>query len=258
MISLILPAYNPGAVLERSWCQLAAFTASQSQAWEVLVVLDGCTDDSAERLADLQTRCPNPSARVLTYQPNRGKGHAVRLGLQSARGQIRVFTDIDLAYGFEDILRVVEAVRRGAEVAIASREHPQSLVTYSVGVQGYVWRRHVQSRMFGLLARLLLPVTQRDTQAGLKAMTARVAEHLLPEMSCDGFGFDCELLTACVRSGIGVEEVPVHVRYESTASTTSRRVMLRMLRELWSIRRRWRGKSVPLPPVKPQSLPRAA
>jgi len=70
---------------------------------------------------------------------------------------------------------------------------------------------------------------------------------VLPYLQCTGFGFDCELLTACTRLGIGVTEVPVTVRYEDRTSTTGARPMLRMIRELWRIRRTW--KHAPREPV---------
>jgi len=112
-----------------------------------------------------------------------------------------------------------------------------------------------QGRVFSAVARVLLPIRQRDTQAGLKGMTATVAERIVPELGCDGFGLDCELLTACARSGVPVVEVPVHVRYDSTASTTGPRATLRMLRELWQIRRAWRTKSVPVSAAAPEPVP---
>lgn len=258
MTSLVLPAYNPGPVVERTWHEVATFVARRPEPWEVVFVLDGCTDDSSERLARLAKDSPNPRFRVVQYTPNQGKGHAVRVGLQAARGQVRLFTDIDLAYTFDDITRVADAVRAGASVAIASREHPESQLTLPAGVLGYAYRRHIQSRVFGSFARMLLPLRQQDTQAGLKAMTDVVANHVVPELRCNGFGFDCELLTACARSNIPVAEVPVHVRYENTASTTGAKATLRMLRELWSIRRMWKGRRVALPTTEPVSLPRAA
>jgi len=255
--SLVLPAYNPGPVAERTWHEVAAFLAGRPEPWEVLFVLDGCTDDTAGRLAHLARTAPNPRFRVVDYRPNRGKGHAVRVGLQEARGRVRLFTDIDLAYTFEDITRVANAVRDGAAVAIASREHPESQLTLPVGVLGYAYRRHIQSRVFGAVARTLLPLRQRDTQAGLKAMTDVVASHVMPELRCNGFGFDCELLTACAHSGIPVTEVPVHVRYENSASTTGAKATLRMLRELWTIRQAWKGRRVTLA-VETEVVRRAA
>ena len=245
--SLVLPAFNPGPAVERTWDAVRSFVDDRPDPWEVLFVLDGCTDGSRELLADLARRDDDARLRVLSYFPNCGKGYAVRTGLLAARGEYRLFTDIDLAYRFEDIARTADEVRRGAEVAIASREHPESTIELSPRTLGYAYRRRVQSHAFGKLARTLLPLTQRDTQAGLKAMTARVAEAVLPNLTCDGFGFDCEFLTACARYNIGVAEVPVGVRYEDAASTTGMSSTLRMVRELWTIRGLWPASGFPAP-----------
>jgi len=247
--SLVLPAFNPGPAVERTWDTVRQFLNARPDPWEVLFVLDGCTDGSRELLADLARRDGDSRLKVISYYPNRGKGYAVRTGLLAARGERRLFTDIDLAYRFEDIARTADEVRHGAEVAIASREHPESTIELSPRTLGYAYRRRVQSHVFGTLARTLLPLTQRDTQAGLKAMTARVAEAILPNLTCDGFGFDCELLVACSRYNIGVAEVPVSVRYEDAASTTGLRTTLRMFRELWTIRGLWPASGFPAPAV---------
>ncbi len=241
MISLVLPAYNPGPAVADAWHALRDFVRGRPDRWEVVIVLDGCTDGTAERLDRLQGR--DARFRVVSYPDNRGKGHAVRTGLLAARGDVRLFTDIDLAYGFDDIARLADELLAGAQVAVASRTHPDSQVQLPANLLGYAYRRNVQSALFGRVARRLLPIDQTDTQAGLKGMTADVARHVLPLLSCDGFGFDCELLTACSAASIPVVEVPVRVRYDG-GSTTGPRTGLRMLRELWAIRRRWKRKSV--------------
>src|SRR5437868_572615 len=94
--------------------------------------------------------------------------------------------------------------RRGVRSGPFCPPLPASDVTMPVGLQGYIYRRHIQSQVFGALARLLLPLTQRDLQAGLKGLSARAAGLVLPHLRCDGFGFDCELLTACVRFGLAI------------------------------------------------------
>lgn len=250
MISLVLPAYNPGSAVEQTWLALRDFLRARPEPWEAVIVLDGCTDGTADRLQQLQA--PTDRIRVLSYAPNRGKGYAVRAGLLAARGDVRLFTDIDLAYGFDDVVRVADEVAAGAPVAVASRTHPDSVLQLPAKLLGYAYRRKVQSALFGRVARTLLPLRQTDTQAGLKGMTAAVAEHVLPLLSCDGFGFDCELLTACVRAGIPIAEVPVRVRYDDDVSTTGSRTGFRMLRELWAIRRAWKRKAVAafVPPVR--------
>jgi dolichyl-phosphate beta-glucosyltransferase len=258
LASLVFPTYNPpGAVLERTCQEVEQFLRTGSGNWEVLFVCDGCTDATPERLA-AWAHTQGGRVRILSYAPNRGKGHAVRHGLQAARGECRLFMDVDLAYSFDDLLRVRAALQDGADAAIASRTHPDSQVVLPSRLQGYVYRRHLQSLAFSALVRLLLPLTQRDTQAGLKGLTAAAAKKVLPHLSCNGFGFDCELLTACARCVLTVAEVPVCVRYEDRMSTTNAVAMSRMVRELWRIRRAWRQVPATILPTPAQPKRRRA
>jgi dolichyl-phosphate beta-glucosyltransferase len=253
LASLIFPTYNPGLLMQRTWGELVGFLESARGAWEVVFVCDGCTDGTPNRLADWLGSARNSPAmskstiRVLSYAPNRGKGYALRAGLAAAQGAWRIFTDVDLAYSFEDITRVANTLRAGADVAIASRTHRDSRIVAPVHLQGYVYRRHLQSLIFSTMVRLLLPVRQSDTQAGLKGLSARAAELLVPRLHCNGFEFDCELLTACARYNLPICEVPICVRYDHRHSTTSWRSTLRMFRALWQIGKTW-PTPLPLPP----------
>ncbi len=246
LTSLIFPTYNPGPRLEHTWREVTRFLHRAPGRWEVFFVCDGCSDGSPQRLTEW-ARWESQRIRVLSYPTNRCKGYAVRQGLQAAQGQWRLFTDVDLAYSFDDILRVAGALRAGAPVAIASRTHHDSQVVIPSRLLGYVYRRHLQSVSLSFLARLLLPIRQRDTQAGLKGVSAATARYLLPRFTCDGFGFDCELLTACARLGLEVCEVPVCVRYDDRSTTTNLATARRMFQELWRIRRTWPAAA----PVEP-------
>ncbi len=257
LTSLIFPTYNPGRTIERTWGELTRFLHRTPGEWEVLFVCDGCTDGTTERLTEW-ARWENQRVRVLSYAPNRGKGYAVRLGLQAARGEWRIFTDVDLAYRFEDVLRVADALRGGQPVAIASRTHPHSQLVLPTRLQGYVYRRYLQSLVFSFLVRRLLPVRQRDTQAGLKGLSAQAARQVLPHLTCNGFGFDCELLTVCSRLGLEVAEVPVCVRYEDHVSTTNLGSVRQMMQELWRIRRVWRAAAHAKPSTQFETTPRKA
>lgn len=240
MISLVFPAYNPGPVVERTWESVRAFLAVRPDPWEVIFVCDGCTDGTPELLESLRIEAGDHRLRVISYPQNRGKGHAVRVGMLAATGSVRVFTDVDLAYSFDDIARLADELQRGAQLAVGSRDHPDSLVLVPVRHLKYISRRRRQSCVFSSFARLVLPLALTDTQAGLKGMTAEVAERVLPNLKCDGFGFDCELLTACARYGIPMTEMSVCVRYaDASTSTGGLKTVIRMIRELWRIRRRW-------------------
>jgi dolichyl-phosphate beta-glucosyltransferase len=236
--SLVFPAYNAAGCVTATWGALRQFVPHAPGSWEFLFVCDGCTDDTVERLQSLMTQDGTANARLVNYGSNRGKGFAVRRGMQEARGRWRIFTDVDLAYRFDSIVRVAETLQGGAEVAIASRVHPDSRLVVPPTLQGYAYRRYLQSLIFSAVVRQLLPLPQRDTQAGLKGLSARAVQTLLPGLCCNGFGFDCELLSACQKHGIPVVEVPVTVNFDNRSSTTSWRSMRHMLREIWTIRRR--------------------
>src|SRR5262249_17867838 len=90
--SLIFPTYTAGPVLERTWGEVARFLRDAPGNWEVLFVCDGCTDDSPARLLEWSRAC-RERIRVVSYAPNRGKGYAVRRGLEAATGAWRLFTD---------------------------------------------------------------------------------------------------------------------------------------------------------------------
>jgi dolichyl-phosphate beta-glucosyltransferase len=246
LTSLIFPTYNAGRLIERTWHEVKDFLHRATGNWEVLFICDGCTDNTVERLNQL-TRGDSNRVRIVSYVPNRGKGYAVRQGLAASRGEWRIFTDVDLAYGFDDVLRIAQALHAGAHVAIASRRHPESRLIMPVRLQGYAYRRHLQSLAFSYLSRAFLPLEQRDTQAGLKGFSAGVVRMILPHLTCDGFGFDCELLAACAYYGLAVTEVPVSLRFEERASTTGFGAVVRMIKDLWRIRRAWRKIPIPQP-----------
>lgn len=243
LTSLILPAYNPGPGLHVTWQRVRDFLTTAPGNWEVLFVCDGCTDGTTEQLMEW-TRSHREQVRVLSYHPNHGKGYAVCQGLAAARGRWRLFTDIDLAYGFDDITRLAGMLQAGADAVIASRLHADSQIQLPANMQGYAYLRHVQSLLYSALVRYLLPLDIKDTQAGLKGFSAEVVERLVPRLRCRGFEFDCEMLTGCVRLGIPVVEMPVLVRYDNRTSTTSWKRSLRMVRGLWQIRKNW--KTVPV------------
>lgn len=241
--SLILPLYNPGEQLSHTLAELAGFVAAATECWELVFVSDGSTDGSAELIQIWAQDRTN--VNVLSYTPNRGKGCAVRQGLLAATAPYRIFTDIDLAYPFSDIRSVAWKLRAGHELVIGSRTHPDSLIELTPSAIGYAFRRQVQSSLFSRLVRAMLPLTQRDTQAGLKGFSERAVNLIAPKLQCNGFGFDCELLTAAVRHQLMVTEVPVHVRYDAGGSTTNLRSTTRMIKDLWRIRREWPATITP-------------
>lgn len=251
-VSLVLPCYNSADIITKSLSTLTDLVRHDHREWELVVVCDGCVDETA-RLANKFRDQSNVRCSVISYSKNRGKGYAVRAGLASARGSFRVFTDIDLAYSFESIVRVVENLEAGAAVAIASRAHPNSSVTIPQSCLIYAAWRTLESGVFQRISRAILGLKQQDTQAGLKGFSARWIVPALRWLQCDGFGFDCEILSLCDITKTSVTEVPIAVTMD-TASSTNWLTPIRMLRELVAIRGRRRDFERAFTELSPRHL----
>jgi dolichyl-phosphate beta-glucosyltransferase len=248
LTSLIFPMYNPGPDIERTWHEVKDFVRTAPGNWEVLLVCDGCTDGTNERLKSLVQK-EDRWVRVLNLPKNRGKGNAVRVGLAEAHGQWRIFTDVDLSYGLDGVLRVARQLWSGTPVVVGSRLLPESSYVIPAWLQDYAYRRRIQSIVFSTMVRVLLSLRFTDTQGGLKGFSAAATEQILPYLQCEGFSFDCELLLVCVHLGFEVREVPVQFVFKDDTSTTNFRKTLTMVKDLLRIRKRFRV----LPPAAPNS-----
>ncbi|HCB33852.1 MAG TPA: glycosyl transferase family 2, partial [Acidimicrobiaceae bacterium] len=211
---------------------------------EIVVVDDGSTDGTTAAAvaagADL----------VVTLDSNAGKGAAVRAGMLAARGRVRIFTDVDLAYPPSQLPALVAALADGADVVVGNRRHRDTR-----RINSAPRARAVASRLFNLGARVVLLGRHRDTQCGLKAFTAPAARHIFARTAVDGFAFDVEVLYLAEAAGMKVVDAPVvldHVEETTVALVPS---AFAVLRDLLGIRRRIAAGGYDAPASTPATAP---
>jgi len=112
VFSVITPVYNGAAYLRR--CH-AALAAQSFQDWEWVVVDDGSTDETADLVRGIR----DERIRLLSYRPNKGRGHARHTALEAARGEWMVVWDADDMY-FPDRLAHSDEARRAGYDFICS------------------------------------------------------------------------------------------------------------------------------------------
>lgn len=218
-LSIVVPTWNGGARLSQTLEHLRDFRSQLDGATEIVIV-DDCSEPSTARIVAHFAE-DNEFTIVLRNARNRGKGYAVSRGMRQARGEYRVFVDSDLAYPSCQISKLLSALKAGNDVAIACRVLPESRYVMSPAFFHYLYTRHLMSRLFNRVAQQILLPGILDTQAGLKAFTARAAQVIFSRQTLSGFGFDLECLFIARLHGLKIKEVPVDFYYSSEPSTIS-------------------------------------
>lgn len=228
-ISFILPAFNEGAVIERSLEYLSRIASGMGLLYEIIVVDDGSTDDT--RLKVKRYASYNPRVRIVGYDRNMGKGFAIKTGFWECKGKFVIFIDSDFEINFDIVSRYIEALSY-ADVAIGSKWHKDSIVDISL-------MRKFLSRSFNILVRLLTGLNISDTQCGTKAVRREALVDVFRRLSIKRYAFDVELLVLAKLYGLKVVELPVKV---SLKSSFKFREIWRMFLDLLAIAYRLRVK----------------
>ena len=234
-LSVIIPVYNSAVFISETFRELIDYLEQQGEEYELLFVDDGSRDNTGSILEELAGRHPRVS--LVRNGTNRGKGYTVRAGMKQAQGDFLVFTDADLAYPPTEIGKIFDVLREGADLAIATRVAPTSRFIMSPKFFGYLYTRHLGSRLFNRLVRKVLGLSIHDTQAGLKGFSRKAKEIIFSRQTLEGFTFDVELIYIAKKFGLVIREVPVVFRYFSEPTTVSFMMQsLASLKDLFSIR----------------------
>lgn len=236
-VSIVIPAYNESERLAGPLRTILEFIVSTSLNAEMIVVDDGSSDGTAEVARIAFATTPGVSTSIIRYEANRGKGFAVKTGLQAAKGDVGLFTDADLSTPIEEMSKLVEPVRRGDfDVTFGSRALDRSLIgTHQP------WRREQGGRVMNLLIKTMSGLPFYDTQCGFKAFNMMKFRTLLELMTVDRFGFDIEFLFVANLYGLRLKEIPVRWNDVAGSKVSVFRDTRRMISELAQIRKNARS-----------------
>ena len=203
-VSLIIPAYNEAKKITKDILEASRFFKSQKITSEIIVSADGCTDNTAKIVKDLQKNTPN---LILLYNNHKnGKGGAIKRGIEIATGKYIIFADAGYCIPFRYILPGISKLEKGFDCALASRASRQSKITIKQPIY-----RQLGSKIFGLIVRNLvgIPKNIKDTQCGFKIFKKPVAKILFDQLITTGFMFDIEIILRAKKNHYKLSSFPV-------------------------------------------------
>ena len=236
----MLPAYDEERRLPGALERLALFSAESGLAMDVIVADDGSRDATAAVAEEWRRAHPSETfqVRVISIR-HRGKGAAVRAGLAAAYSPVVGYSDVDLSAGVDALLDMYREIKDGADVAIASRGLPESVLDVR-----QPWYRERAGRIYNWMLRSMLDVSFRDTQCGLKLFRLEAARKVLLHQRLDGFAFDAEMVVLAIRLGFEVKEVPVRWSHVEGSKVSMVRDSMAMSRDIVRVARRLRRGEV--------------
>jgi dolichyl-phosphate beta-glucosyltransferase len=236
-ISIIVPAYNEDALIQHTLEGLRSYLFTRPEQFEIIVVDDGSQDRTVALIEDWQ-KSNDVQLKLLVNYTNRGKGFAVRRGVQESCGCYVIFIDADLPYELHAIDDFLKALKNGHDLAVGSRVLPAS------EVRGVSSVRYLAGQIFSWLEQFILTTGLADTQCGFKAFTSTAAKEIFHRVTIDGFGFDVEMIYVARKLHYSIQPVAVQMIDRHRAS----RVRLvedsvKMFVNLFTIRwLDWQGK----------------
>ncbi len=229
-LSVVIPAYDEINRIGSTLTRMMEYLDGQDYTYEILIVDDGSTDGTLDLVKKLSG--DHEQVHSYHYDGNRGKGYAVRYGMLKATGNYVLFSDADLATPIEEVEHLFEAMHKGSDIAIGSRDVAGSKLEKRQSAF-----REFGGKVFNRLVQLTAVPGIHDTQCGFKLFTGVACKNIFSRCLVDDFSFDVEMLYVARQLSYGIAEVPVRWHHVEGSKVVYLRDTIRMLKTLLRMKR---------------------
>jgi dolichol-phosphate mannosyltransferase len=221
-VSIIIPVYNEFRTLAQVLERVRKTPIPEGYTREIIVVDDGSNDGTTHVLNEQAVA----GIVIGHYSPvNRGKGAAIRTGIELASGDVVLIQDGDLEYDPADYARILEPIAKGeADIVYGSR--------FTGRMTGMALKNRIANAILTFAANLLFNARITDEATAYKAFRTSVLRGLTLE--CRRFEFCPEVTAKVRRLGYTIHEVPI--RYNARGIADGKKIRARDgFEALWTL-----------------------
>lgn len=204
-LSLFLPTYNEEKVITQTVVKADAILKKVAKKYEILVVNDGSTDNTEEVVNKLIKK--NPNVRMITHNPNKGYGGALKTGLYESKYKYISFIDADGQFDFSEIGKFIKHIDK-FDLVIGYRAK-----------RADAGLRIATASLLKLWNKIWFNFSVKDTDCGFKLIKKDVVDRL-PRLKTESAITETEFLIRAQRAGYKFKEVPVRHYPRTTGKST--------------------------------------
>lgn len=197
MISIVVPIYNEEKTLEKVVSSLEKLKLPIKK--EIILVNDGSKDNTAKILEKIANG--NKSLIMVSYEKNRGKGFAIRQGINKARGDIILIQDADLEYDLRNINNLLnEILQNGEKVVYGSRflkQNKRGKLSFYLG-----------NKLLSIATSILYFQKITDMETCYKMFRKEVLTGIV--LMSDRFEIEPEITAKIIKKGYKIKEIPIN------------------------------------------------
>lgn len=219
--SIVIPCYNEAENIREAIQRIP----DMGKKTEIIVVNDGSKDDTARIVQEMQKDSPN--LKLIDYQPNKGKGYAVKQGFEAATQEILMILDADMTVPPEELERFFLLLNKGlCDFVNGTR------MMYPMQEQAMRFLNLLGNKVFSLILSFITGQTLTDTLCGTKAFYKKDLGQM--QLGLDKWG-DYDLLFGAAKMGHRIMEIPVHYKARTAGESKMKtfRHGLHLLHACW-------------------------
>lgn len=196
-LSIIVPVYNEAGTILTVVEKIRSVVLQDRLEKEIIVVDDGSTDGTAEKLRSLESR---PEIFIFTQTPNQGKTAAVKLGITKAAGDFILIQDADLEYDPAFYPLLLEPLIKGwADVVYGSR--------FKGSIRGMTLINRLANKISNATINGLFHARLTDLHTCFKVFKSSLLKEI--EIASKDFTFDTEITAKLLARGHAIYELPI-------------------------------------------------